>query len=133
MYLEDERLNALMGLGEPMEQFIRTFVNSFVKWEIVLHCSDHPESAFKVEDLAKKLNRPVEQVRRETMELSGDGFLTRSKAGRSGVWQYRLALSRTRAPERWDLLQKFAALCRVREGRLRVIYKILKHGKPLTE
>ncbi len=133
MYLEDERLNALMGLGEPMEQFIRTFVNSFVKWEIVLHCCDHPESSFKVEDLAKRINRPVEHVRREVMELAGDGFLARLKTGKSGQPQYRLAVTRTRDAERWDLLQKFAALCRVREGRLRVIYKILKHGKSLTE
>lgn len=132
MYLEDERLNALMGLGEPMEQFIRTYVNSFVKWEIVIQYCDHPDASWTVEELAQRINRPLEQVRREVVELNGDGFLAKQRSGKEGPTHYRLAMNRTREPERWDLLQKFAALCRVREGRLRIIYKILKHGKSLT-
>ncbi len=133
MHLEEERLNALMGLGEPMEEFIRTYVNSFVKWEIVLQYSDHPDSSWTVEDLAKRINRPLEQVRRETIELSGDGFLAKQRSSKDGPTHYRLAVNRAREPERWDLLQKFTAMCRVREGRLRVIYKVLKHDRSLTE
>jgi len=96
MFLEDERLNSLMGLDEPMGEFIQKYVNSFVKWEIVQYFHSHPDTPYKTEELAKILNRPVEQVRRELQELSQDDLLVKQKAGKQALYCYALLEAKTK-------------------------------------
>lgn len=133
MFLEDERLNSLMGLGEAMESFLQRYVNSFVKWEIVQYFHDHPGTPLKAEELARTLNRPAEQIRRELRELSADGLLARHASGKTTTYAYRLSDEKPKERELRELVNHFHTLCRSREGRLKVIYKILKSGKPLGE
>jgi hypothetical protein len=133
MLPEDERLNSMMGLGEPMEQFIHRYVNSFVKWEIVQYYHDHPDAPFKVDELSHNLNRPADQLRRELEELSTAGLLVKLKTGKQAAYVYSLVSGEAKDQELHETLEQFQALCRTREGRLRVIYKILKDGKEIGE
>jgi hypothetical protein len=133
MLPDDERLYSVMGLGEPMEGFIHRYIDSFVKWEIVHHFHEHPDQRLKPEELARDLNRPPEQVRRELLELTESGLVTKRKSGKNTTFAYSLAISDPRQKELHDRVNQFHALCQTRDGRLRVIYLILKNGKPLTE
>jgi IS30 family transposase len=131
MFLEEEGLNSLMGLDEPMEEFMARYVNSFIKWELVNYFHEHPQTSFKVADLAKALNRPAETIKRELQELSDEGLLLETKNAKKMEYLYQPALEKSRERELSELLSQFVHLCRTREGRLRVIYKILKNGKPI--
>jgi len=131
MFLEDDGLNSLMGLDEPMEQFMARYVNSFIKWELVNYFHEHPQTIFRVADLAKALNRPAESIKRELQELSDEGLLQETKNAKKMEYLYQPTAGQSRERELSELLSQFVHLCRTREGRLRVIYKILKNGKPI--
>jgi hypothetical protein len=132
MFLEDDGLNSLMGLNEPMEEFMARYVNSFIKWELVNYFHEHPQTSFKVADLAKALNRPTEPLKHELQELSDEGLLREIRNAKKLEYFYQPALEKPKERELSELLSQFVHLCRTREGRLRVIYKILKNGKPIV-
>ncbi|NTV53008.1 MAG: hypothetical protein HGA76_08365 [Candidatus Firestonebacteria bacterium] len=131
MFLEDDGLNSLMGLDEPMEEFMARYVNSFIKWELVNYFHEHPQTVFKVLDLAKALNRPAETLKRELQELAEEGFLQETKSAKKLEYLYQTSAEKSQVGELSELVSRFVHLCRTREGRLRVIYKILKNGKPI--
>ena len=132
MFLDDEGLHNLMGLDEAMEKFMHRFVNSFIKWELVNYFHDHPHTPCKTADLAKTLNRPLDPVKRELKDLQAEGLIRELKTGKKIEYTYDLAADNPQHRQLSDLLNQFIHLCRTREGRLRVIYKILKNGKPIT-
>jgi predicted MarR family transcription regulator len=131
MFLKDEGLNDIMGLDEHMEQFMAHYVNSFIKWELVNYFHEHPRTSFKVADLAKALNRPAEPLKHELQELADEGLLRETKNAKKMEYLYQPELEKSRDRELSERLTQFVHLCRTREGRLRVIYKILKNGKPI--
>ncbi len=132
MFLEDEGLNNMMGLDEPMEQFMYRFVNSFIKWELINYFHEHPKTAFKILDLSKALNRSSESIKREVQELAEEGLLHASKNGKKIEYSYLLSTEHPKERALHEVVNQFIHLCRTREGRLRVIYKILKNGKPVN-
>jgi hypothetical protein len=132
MYLDEDGLNNLMGLDESMEQFMNVFVNSFIKWELVNYFHEHPNAPIKLTDLAKALNRPAEQIKHEIQELSSAGLLQEGKGPKKMEFRYDLSPEAANQKKLHDLVQQFVHLCRNREGRLRVIYRILKNGKPIS-
>jgi hypothetical protein len=126
--MDDTLTNTGMEFDEPMDRFITHYVNSFVKWDIVNYCHEHSGEPFKIQDLARALNRPLDQIKKDVTELVEASFLNKKTSGKLVVYQCQLEPSNSTA----DLINRFSALCRTREGRLRVIYKILKDGKPIS-
>lgn len=131
MFTDEDGLSNLMGMDEAMEQFIHKYVNSFVSWEIIQYCHENLGKSFQVADLAKSLNRPAEQIKSEVEELRKNDFLKIKKEGKKISYICDFSAARPAEKELLDLMNRFVTLCRSREGRLRVIYKILKDGKPL--
>jgi predicted transcriptional regulator len=132
MFLDDDGLHSLMGLDEPMEQFMYRFVNSFIKWELVNYFHEHPHTPYKISELSKALNRPADQIKNELQELSAEGMLREIKNGKKFEYNYDLSPDNAKERRLHDLVNQFVHLCRTREGRLRVIYKILKNGKSIS-
>jgi hypothetical protein len=126
---DEENISSGMDFDPLMDQFISQYVNSFIKWDIVNYCHDHSGEPFKMQDIARSLNRPADQIKKDIAELAEDSFLSKKTSGKLTVYQCQLQSSNTTQ----DLINRFAALCRTREGRLRVIYKILKDGKPISQ
>lgn len=122
-------MSDFMKLDDDFELFIKDFVNTFVKWELVQFFHDHQEASFSLDDLSQKLNRSPKTLKSEMDELVDKGFL-QTRKGKDVT--YRLLDSKSiRYTELTGLLERFVEFCKSREGRLRVIYKILKDGKPL--
>jgi hypothetical protein len=132
MFLDDDGLHSLMGLDESMEQFMHRYVNSFIKWELVNYFHEHPQTPYKLQDLSKALNRPADQIKRELQELVDEGFLQSIKNAKKNEYAFNLSPEHADQRRLLDLTNQFVHLCRNREGRLRVIYKILKNGKPIV-
>ncbi len=127
----DQHITDFMKLDDDFELFIKDFVNTFVKWELVQFFHNHQESSFSLEDLSQKLNRSAKTLKSEMEELVEKGFLI---TGEGKETTYRLLDPKSiRYPEIIGLLDRFIEFCKSREGRLRVIYKILKDGNPLHD
>lgn len=126
----DDNISNLMKMERPVEAFIEEYANSFIKWEAIQFFHDHPKTAFKLEELAQTLNRPGKPLKKELQELSQAGLLKEEKSGKTIILTY--APGPTPAEEELrNTMERFIRLCQDREGRLRVIYKLLKNGKPI--
>ena len=118
-------------MNGDIEAFIETYVNSFVKWEVVQFYYDHPNKWFELDALAATLNRPVKILKKEMQELHDLGFLQQEKKGKT--LSYRFLLAHTPEGKILEqILERFITICQDREGRLRVVYKLLKNGKPIS-
>ncbi|MCK5243571.1 hypothetical protein KAR34_14070 [bacterium] len=127
----DENIINLMKMNGDIEAFIETYVNSFVKWEVVQFYYDHPNKWFELDALAATLNRPVKILKKEMQELHDLGFLQQEKKGKT--LSYRFLLAQTPEGKILEqILERFITICQDREGRLRVVYKLLKNGKPIS-
>jgi hypothetical protein len=126
----DENISDLMRLDHEIDEFIEKHANTFVKWEVVQFFHDHSQEWIRAEELAKTLNRPLRVIKKEIRELYANGLLEEQKSDQ--VHRYRF-----RPPDTEEgralraTLARLIALCHEREGRLRVVYKLLKNGKAL--
>jgi predicted transcriptional regulator len=126
----EEHISDFMKLDDEFELFIHKYVNSFVKWELVQFFYNHQNQSFGLNELAQKLNRSSKTLNAELSELATNGLLVlRDKENQS----YQLISKENDSHEvTIALLNRFIQFCKTREGRLRVIYKILKDGKQLS-
>jgi hypothetical protein len=126
----EDPITSVMRMDGDLELFIQKHANSFVKWEAVNYFHDHPGEQVQFESLVRVLNRPAKQLKRELQELSKSGLLREEKTGRKHYLAYKPEALPTGLKQ---TLERFIALCQDREGRLRVIYKLLKDGKPIAD
>ncbi len=126
----EDNISNLMKMERSMEAFIEEYVNSFLKWEAIQYFHDHPRTAFKLEELARTLNRPGKTLKKELQELSRAGLLKEEKSGKTIVLTYAPGPTPAEVELR-NTVERFIHLCQDREGRLRVIYKLLKNGNPI--
>jgi hypothetical protein len=132
MFLDDDNLNNIMGLEESVDNFIQEIANSFIKLEIVQYCFANPDKIIKLQELSKNLNRGLDQIQPELTELAEKGFLQKSLRGKEPSYIYYFTKVPSSAQENNVIMKKFFEMYQTREGRLRVIYKILKYGKPIS-
>ncbi|MEW6515771.1 MAG: hypothetical protein AB1439_02535 [candidate division FCPU426 bacterium] len=125
----EDPITSVMRMDGDLELFIEQHANSFVKWEAINYFHSHPGERIPFDDVVRILNRPSKPLKRELQELSGAGLLHEEKAGRKTLFAYE---PETVSAELRHTMERFIALCQDREGRLRVIYKLLKDGKPIA-
>lgn len=120
-----------MKLDEAFEHFIQNYVDSFVKWEIIQFFHSHQHQIFSISELANQMNRPTKSLKSELHDLSLKGFLAETLEEQDLIYSFDPTGKPDDANEIGALLDRFIEFCKTREGRLRVIYKILKDGKPI--
>lgn len=128
----DENIAEIMKLGNDLESFMGNYVDSFIKWEVLQFFHQHPRATYKLEVLAEALGRPAKTLKRELQELVDKRLLHEDKGKPKGT-AYLYDLSENDPAERSlaQAMDHFVKFCQTREGRLRVIYKVLKDGKPI--
>ena len=68
----------LMGDMDPeLLEFLKTKVNSFIKWDLVRFFHDNPNSTDTAENVARYVGRDVSAIEAELGELVGTGVLDR--------------------------------------------------------
>ena len=111
----------LMGDMDPeLLDFLKTKVNTFIKWDLVRFFHENPHSADTAANVARYVGRDVSTIEVELGELVGTGVLDRQRVG--DLWIYSLA---TDANMR-NLIQQFVLACDDRQFRVKAIYHIIR-------
>ncbi len=126
-------MNDLMKFDEEIEGFLQKHINSFVKWEIIRFFHANPQTNLTLNELSKIFNRPLKQLKPDIRELSEGGLIKQQKQGGTTFFSFNLSDADPQEKKMKKIIDDFIALCQTRQGRLRVIYKMLKDGIPLTD
>lgn len=111
----------LMADMDPrLLEFLRTKVNSFVKWDLVRFFHDNPHTTDTADNIARYAGRTAETIRAELAELARDGVLEKNQLGDMTVYAL--------VPDRHvrDLLEQFVKASDDRQFRVKVIYHIIR-------
>lgn len=119
--MELDLTGRLMADMDPrLLEFLRTKVNSFVKWDLVRFFYDNPHTTDTAENIARYAGRGVETIRSELGELAEDGVLEDSQLG--GMTVYSLSSDQ----EIREMLDQFVRASDDRQFRVKAIYHIIR-------
>jgi len=111
----------LMGdMAPQLLEFLKTKVNSFVKWDLVRFFHENPNTTDTAENIARYAGRDVATIEIELDELVGVGVLNRQRIGDLIV--YSLADD----PTVRSLVDQFILACDDRQFRVKAIYHIIR-------
>jgi hypothetical protein len=122
MAIDESDLAArLMGdMDKRLLDFLKTQVNSFVKWDLVRFFHNNPNTADTAENVARYAGRDPVAIEQELVELAESGVLRRETIGEMAV--YSLATDQ----EMRDLIDQFVLACDDRQFRVKAIYHIIR-------
>jgi hypothetical protein len=100
--------------------FVKTKVNSFIKWDLVRFFHENPHTADTVENIAKYAGRNVTAVEPELEELVASGIMKKSLLGETPI--YSLETNE----ETQELVDKFIFACEDRHFRVKAVYHIIR-------
>jgi len=101
-------------------EFLKTKVNSFVKWDLVRFFHENPHTTDTAENVARYAGRDPATIAAELEELTENGVLERRQVGNLTV--YSLATDE----EMRKLIEQFILACEDRQFRVKAIYHIIR-------
>lgn len=111
----------LMGDMNPeLLDFLKTRVNTFIKWDVVRFFHENPHTADTADNVARYVGREVGAIDAELGELVGTRVLERQRVGEQDVY------SLTSDAAMRDLIQQFVQACDDRQFRVKAIYHIIR-------
>lgn len=116
--MEEDRL--MESLDAELLEFIRTKINSFIKWDLLKLLYSNPHTVDTAERLARQCGRSLESVLKSLEEMVREGLLEMHFV--AGIPVY--SISKEEKARR--LVEKFLEACKNRQVRVRVVYHILK-------
>ncbi len=118
---QDDLATRLMGDMDPkLLEFLRTRVNTFIKWDLVRFFHDNPHTADTAANIARYTGRDPEAIQGDLLELTEAGVLQASDV--SGLMVYTLATDE----EVRDLIDRFVLACEDRQFRVKAIYHVIR-------
>jgi hypothetical protein len=119
--MDQDLVGRLMADMSPeLLEFLRTKVNSFVKWDLVHFFHENPDVASTPEHIARRAGRDAETMRAELAELAGQGVLLQSQLGGKTVFLL------SDDPGIRDLVRRFVEASGDRQFRFKAIYHIVR-------
>ncbi len=114
----------LMNDAEPeLLDFLRSQVNSFIKWDLVHFFQANPSTTDTAENISRYVGRNAREVAQAMDELARTGVLVLQSVG--GLSVYAL----TNDPAVRDLMARFVAACEDHQFRVRAIYHVIRSTK----
>jgi len=111
----------LMGdMAPQLLEFLKTKVNSFIKWDLVRFFHENPNTTDTAENIARYAGRDVAIIEVELDELVGAGVLERQRIGDLQVY------SLVSDAEMRSLVEQFIRACDDRQFRVKAIYHIIR-------
>ena len=121
LVIDDDFTAKLMNDMSPeLLDFIKTKVNSFVKWDMVRFFHENPNTADTVDSIALYAGRNVAVVEPELRELVESGVLTSRRLNQMTIY----SLSAEKIVRR--LVNEFIAACDDRNFRVKAVYHIIR-------
>ncbi len=118
----DDFTARLMDDMDPiLLDFVKTKVNSFIKWDLVRFFYENPHTADTVENIAKYAGRNADAVRPELEDLVESGIMDK-KSLDSNTHIYALATDETMRA----LVDQFILACEDRHFRVKAVYHIIR-------
>lgn len=117
----EDLVGRLMADIDPeLLDFLRTRVNSFVKWDLIRFFGENPHTTDTAENVARYTGRNPEAVRDALAELAAQGVLAESRLGEMVVY------SLTSNPDVRRLVRRFLEATNDRQFRVKAIYHIIR-------
>ncbi len=117
----DDYTARLMDDMDPvLLDFVKTKVNSFVKWDLVRFFHENPHTTDTVENIAKYAGRNVTAVEPELEELVESGIMQKSLLGDTAVFSLETD------EVMHALVDKFILACEDRHFRVKAVYHIIR-------
>lgn len=113
-----ERL--LDDMDPKLLEFIRTRVNSFLKWDLVRFFHENPHTADTAENIALYTGRDARAIESELLSLAAADVLQASSV--SGMTVYMLATNE----DIRDLINRFLLACEDRQFRIKAMYHVIR-------
>jgi predicted transcriptional regulator len=124
MSTNDDMTARLMDDMDPkLLEFLRTKVNSFVKWDLVRFFHDNPHTTDTAENIARYAGRDPRTIESELIELARAGVLEMQQVGNYKV--YTLVTD----SEMRTLIDRFILACDDRQFRVKAIYHVIRGMK----
>lgn len=120
MEREDLVGRVMADMDPELLHFLRTRVNSFVKWDLIRFFGENPYTTDTAENIARYAGRNVETTRAELAELAAQGVLVEHRLGEMTVY------SLSSNPEVRRLIQRFLEAANDRQFRVKAIYHIIR-------
>ena len=118
---EDDFTARLMDDMDPvLLDFVKTKVNSFIKWDLVRFFHENPNTADTVENIARYAGRNVTAVEPELEELVKDEIMRKTQLGDASI--YSLVTDESMR----DLVNQFISACEDRHFRVKAVYHIIR-------
>jgi hypothetical protein len=118
---DKELASRLMGDMDPeLLQFLKSYVTSFIKWDLMRFFHDNPYATDTAENIARFIGRDRETVADELAEMVESGVLQSHQVGDLIV--YTLATD----PHIRELMERFVLACDDRQFRIKAIYHIIR-------
>jgi len=117
----DDFTARLMNDMDPrLLSFVKTKVNSFIKWDIIRFFYENPNTTGSASDIAGYIGRNVAAVDPELEELVGNGVM--EKRFMDDLTVYSLASD----DEMRKLVDEFILACEDRHFRVKAVYHIIR-------
>ncbi len=117
----DDLATRLMDDMDPrLLDFIRTKVNSFIKWDLVRFFHDNPHTTDTAEGIARYTGRDLRTVEPELHDLVDSGVLQTTDL--DDITVYTLATD----TDTRRLINKFILACDDRQFRVKAIYHVIR-------
>lgn len=121
MVIDDDFTTKLMNdMPTHLLEFLKTKVNTFVKWDMVRFFCENPSAADTVDNIARYLGRGTAVVEPELRSLVDSGVLTLRQINHLSV--YSLNEDDTVR----GLVRDFVEACKDRNFRVKAVYHIIR-------
>lgn len=117
---DDFTAKLMDDMPEELLDFVKTQVNSFIKWDLVRFFYENPHTVDTVENIAKYAGRHLSAVAPELQELEAGGIMQRKMVGD------QLTYSLTDDEKIRKLVETFVIACEDRHFRVKAVYHIIR-------
>jgi hypothetical protein len=118
---EDFTAKLMNDMDPSLLDFVRTKVNSFIKWDLIRFFHENPNTADTAENIARYTGRHVSAVEPELDGLVESEVMSRRVSGETTV--YSLPADQ----EARELIERFTLACEDRHFRVKAVYHIIKN------
>ncbi len=117
---DDFTAKLMEDMDPKLLDFVKTRVNSFIKWDLIRFFHENPHTVDTAENIAKYFGRNVLTVEPELEELVTSEVMEKHFAGETPI--YSLAKNE----EMHQLINDFVKACDDRHFRVKAVYHIIR-------
>ena len=117
---DDFTAKLMDDMPEELLDFVKTKVNSFIKWDLVRFFHENPHTIDTAENIAKYAGRHLSAVAPELEDLETNDIMDCRMVGDQVVY------SLTQDATMRDLVNRFIIACEDRHFRVKAVYHIIR-------